>query len=179
MEVRFLNPDDADEWLRLRIEALRGDPEAFSASLEEYESLNIEEVQRRLWSSADAFVSGAFDHDALQGVAGFFRDKGLKTRHKGNVWYVYVTPKMRGMGVGRELMNQLLQRAATVAGVEQVLLSVARTQETAIRLYRSLGFEPYGCEPRSLKIEDRFIDEEYMILQLRRYPGVEPTKKAP
>lgn len=125
MEIRFLNPDDAGEWLRLRIEALRGDPEAFSASLEEYESLTIEEVKRRLWSSADAFVTGAFDNGRLQGVAGFFRDKGTKTRHKGHIWGVYVTPNVRGMGVGRKLVNRLLERAAAVAGVEGAALGLS------------------------------------------------------
>ena len=61
MEIRFLTPDDAGEWLRLRLEALERDPQAFSASLDEYRSLTIDEVKRRLWSSEDAFVVGAFD----------------------------------------------------------------------------------------------------------------------
>ena len=51
MEIRFLTPDDRDQWLRLRIEALEGDPQAFSASLEEYRWLNLDEVKRRLWST--------------------------------------------------------------------------------------------------------------------------------
>lgn len=76
-------------------------------------------------------------------------------------------------------MDRLLERAAVVAGLEQVLLSVARTQEAAIRLYRSLGFEPYGCEPRALKVGNRFIDEEHMILQLGQGYQSEPDKKAP
>jgi ribosomal protein S18 acetylase RimI-like enzyme len=52
-----------------------------------------------------------------------------------------------------------------VEGVEQVLLSVAATQEAAIRLYRSVGFESFGREPRALRIGEQFVDEEYMILQ--------------
>ena len=48
MEIRYLTTDDAGEWLRLRLDALQGDPEAFSASLEEYQSLSLEEVRKRL-----------------------------------------------------------------------------------------------------------------------------------
>ncbi len=82
MEIRTLTVDDAGEWLRLRLEALKGDPEAFGASFEEYQSLSLEDVKKRLWSSHDAFVMGAFEDDRLAGMAGFYRDRGLKTRHR-------------------------------------------------------------------------------------------------
>ena len=165
MEIRYLNTDDASQWLRLRLEALKGDPEAFSASLEEYQSLSVEEVKRRLWSSADAFVVGAAEDGTLVGMAGFYREQGLKTRHKGHVWGVYVTPPARGKNVGRALMEKLLERAWKVKGVEQILISVTSTQTAAIKLYRALGFERFGLEPAALKVRDRFIDEEYMVMR--------------
>jgi len=165
MEIRFLTPDDAGEWLRLRIEALEGDPEAFSSSLDEYRSLSHEEVKRRLWSSEDAFVVGAFEENRLGGMAGFFRDKGLKTRHKGHVWGVYVTPEARGNKIGRRMMEKLLKRGLAIEGVEQILISVSTTQTAAVNLYRSLGFKPFGREPRALKVGGKLIDEEYMVLE--------------
>ena len=168
MEIRFLTPDDAGEWLRLRVEALEGDPRAFSASLDEYRSLGIEEVKRRLWSNQDAFVVGAFEENQLLGVAGFFRDKGPKTRHKGRVWGVYVTRQARGKKLGRKIMEHVLQRGLAIEGVEQILLSVSTTQEAALNLYRSLGFKPFGCEPRALKVDGTFVDEEYMVLEIHK-----------
>jgi hypothetical protein len=61
MEIRFLTADDAGEWLRLRLEASQGDPEAFSASTEEYQSLSLDEVRKRLGlGREDTFVAGAF-----------------------------------------------------------------------------------------------------------------------
>jgi len=165
MEIRLLNADDAGEWLRLRVEALKHDPEAFSASLEEYESLSLEEVKRQLWSSTDAFVVGATEGGRLIGMAGFYREQGAKSRHKGRVWGVYVSTAARGIGVGRGMMQQLLERAAKITGVEQILLSVTSTQTAAVKLYDSLGFKPFGLEPRALKVGGRFIDEEYMGMQ--------------
>lgn len=164
MEIRFLTRDDAAEWLRLRLEALEGDPEAFSASLEEYQSLNLDDVKRRLWSSEDAFVVGAFDESRLLGMAGFFREKGPKTCHKGRIWGVYVTRQAQGNKLGRQMMERLIERGWATAGVEQILLSVATTQAAAMKLYRSLGFAPFGREPRALRVGDTFIDEEYMVL---------------
>jgi len=167
MEIRFLNPDDASDWLRLRLEALQGDPEAFSASWEEYAELDLEEVKKRLgFEREDTFVAGAFDDGLLVGVAGFYREQGLKSRHKGHVWGVYVTPSHRGKGLARQIMQVLIDRAAKIRGVEQVLLSVTTAQKNAGRLYRSLSFEAFGCEPRALKIGERYIDEEYMMLRL-------------
>jgi len=174
MEIRFLTTKDAGEWLRLRLEALQGDSQAFGASFEEYESLSLNEVCRRLWSGADAFVVGAFEEGRLCGVAGFYRDQELKGRHKGHVWGVYVTPARRGAGIARQVMVKLLQQAAVTEGIEQVLLSVAVPQIAAVELYRSLGFESFGREPRALKIDGRFIDEEYFIL---RFDQARPSSK--
>jgi ribosomal protein S18 acetylase RimI-like enzyme len=166
MEIQFLTHDHAGEWLRLRIEALERDPEAFSASLEEYRALSLEEVKRRLWSNSGAFVVGTFEDRRLIGMAGFYREQGTKSSHKGRVWGVYLTPHARGVGVSKKMMRTLLDRARAIKGMDQVLLSVAVTQIPAIRLYRSLGFELYGTEPRALRIADRYIDEHYMLLRL-------------
>jgi len=168
VEIRLLHADDAAGWLRLRLEALQRDPEAFSASLEEYQSLSLEEVKRRLWSSADAFVVGALDQSELVGMAGFYREQNPKTRHKGRVWGVYVSASSRGQGIGRKIMHNLLERAATIAEIDQVLLSVTSTQHAALALYQSLGFEAFGTEPRALCVKGRFIDEHYMTLRLIR-----------
>lgn len=168
MELRYLTAEDAGEWLRLRLEALQRDPEAFSASFEEYEPLSLEEVRKRLgFGAKDAFVVGAFEEARLLGCAGFYRDKGLKSRHKGHVWGVYVTPEKRGFGTGKRIMGMLLERAGSLDGIQQILLSVTATQAAAIRLYRSVGFTSFGREPQALMIGDRFIDEEYMFLRVR------------
>ena len=59
-----------------------------------------------------------------------------------------------------------LVTAAGKAGVEQLTLSVAVTQAAARHLYSSVGFEVIGREPRALKIGDRYVDEDLMLLRL-------------
>ena len=174
MEIRFLTGDDASEYWRLRLESLEGDPEAFSASALEHRSLSLEEVRKRLgFEGSDQFVVGAVHEGRLIGTAGFYREKNLKTRHKGRIWGVYVTPASRGAGVGKRMLQKALEHAAELEGVEQVLLSVAATQTAAIRLYCALEFEIFGCEPRALRIGDRFIDEQYLVLRLKKDGAVE------
>src|SRR5579862_7884202 len=70
----------------------------------------------------------------------------------------------RGSGVGKWMMKMLLERGGTLQGIQQILLCVTTTQTAAVGLYRSLGFASFGREPRALKVGERFIDEEYMVL---------------
>jgi RimJ/RimL family protein N-acetyltransferase len=172
IEIRFLTAADGDAYWRIRLEALRAEPQAFGASAEEHRNLKLVEIEKRLTSDpGNSFVVGAFLGERLVGTAGFFRYAGLKERHKGRVWGVYVSPEVRGKGTAREMFRVLLQRAAGIEGIEQIALSVATTQVAAASLYRSLGFESYGCERRALKIGDRYIDEENMVLFVNRPAG--------
>jgi ribosomal protein S18 acetylase RimI-like enzyme len=170
MEFRFLTANDASEWWRLRLEALKGDPEAFSSSTEDHLTLSMKDVESRLGAGmSDSFVAGAFDAGHLAGMAGFVREKGLKTRHKGRIWGVYVTPEKRGQALGRKLLQMVLERGSALDGIEMVLISVAATQTAAASLYRSLGFEMFGCEPRALLVGGKYIDEQYMVLRLEHF----------
>jgi len=169
VEIRFLTADDADAYWKIRLEALERDPGAFSASAEDHRTLSVNDVKARLSSNPDSnFVVGAFVGRRLVGTAGLYREPGLKTRHKGRVWGVYLAAEMRGKGIGRSMLQALLERAAKIAGLEQIVLSVTTTQVSAIAMYRSLGFESWGHEVRALKIGDRYIDENYMVLRLKR-----------
>jgi ribosomal protein S18 acetylase RimI-like enzyme len=168
MEIRLLTDNDTRAYWDLRLEALEQDPEAFSAAAEDHRRLSLEEISPRLKTDAGKFVMAAFDTGRMVGTAGFYREKGRKTEHKGYIWGVYVTRELRGKGVGRNLLQAVLERARGIAGVEQIALSVATTQPAARKLYCSLGFEPFGIEPKALKIAGRYIDEEHMMLVLHR-----------
>lgn len=54
-----------------------------------------------------------------------------------------VAEEFRGRGIGRRLLNDMIDRAA-IAGMDAAFLEVRPTNTTAIRLYRSLGFEQVG-----------------------------------
>jgi ribosomal protein S18 acetylase RimI-like enzyme len=166
MELRLLTPDDAEAWWHMRIEALRNDPASFADSAEEHLTTTVESVRERLAASDPLhnFVIGAFEDKKLTATAGFYRYGHLKERHKGHIWGVYVRPESRGKGVARALMQEIISRARSIEGLEQILL-VASAHLPAKNLYETLGFETYGVEPLSLKIGTEYVDDVLMILR--------------
>jgi hypothetical protein len=63
-------------------------------------------------------------------------------------------------------LNLSIARAGKIEGVEQIVLAVATTQESAIALYQSLGFRSFGMERRALKIGERYVDFQHMVLEV-------------
>jgi RimJ/RimL family protein N-acetyltransferase len=163
MEIRRLNQADAQIFWDFRLNALQSEPNAFGESVEEHRLTTVAGLAQRLKSNAaDNFVLGAFDGSALVGTVGFYRLSQMKQRHKGWIWGVFVAPEYRSRGLARALLIRLLEMTTKIPELHCVLLKVATTQRAARRLYLGLGFRSFGTEPRSLKVEENYIDEEHM-----------------
>ncbi len=166
MLVRKLSENDLDALWTMRLRALTDNPEAFGSTYEETLARGKEVFRQRLAQGDDIFFLGAFD-EALIGMVGFFREEGIKNRHKGYVVSMFVLPEKRGLGAGKALMQALIAQAKQIPGLEQLRLAVVTTQRAAALLYRSLGFEVYGTTPRALKMGEQYWDEDLMVLHLR------------
>ena len=162
LEVRRLCGADAAAFQALRLEALAGHPSAFAAAYDEEASLPLAEVARRL---DRGLVFGAFANGALAGTAGLAIPAREKKRHKGDLWGVYVREGARGQGLGRQLVEAVIGHAR--GRVEQLYATVTTGNQAAHELYRGLGFQTYGREPRGLKVGDACFDQELLVLLLR------------
>ena len=157
--VRRLTADDAEDFLALRLEGLSRHPVAFGADSAGVIALGMEEWRRRL---TDNPVFGGFRDDRLVAAAGMYRESPVKKRHKGVLWGVYVTEAARGLGVGRAVVEAAVAEARQQ--VAQLMTSVSVGNQAALDLYLSLGFQPWGVQPRALKIGERYVDEIELLL---------------
>ncbi|AOH56397.1 GNAT family N-acetyltransferase [Peribacillus muralis] len=167
MNIRILQECDAQLYQKVRLQALKLNPEAFGSTYEREAGFSLETVKERVKPTGDKYMVGAFDDgESLVGMVTFVRESNLKTRHKGNVFGMYIAPGNRGQGLGKSLMKELIRRAQECDGLEQLNLTVVSTNVSAKKLYKSLGFEVYVTERHALKYKGHYYDEDLMALMI-------------
>ena len=162
IETRRLLPADAALYRDIRLEALLLSTEAFGSAYETESLHPVGWFAERL--AHGAAIIGAFRGGELAGIVGFIAAQGPKQQHKGMLVGMYVRQQARRAGVGRLLVDAVLELAAQ--SVELVQLAVVKGNEPAARLYRSMGFVEYGLEQHALKIDGRYYDDILMAKDL-------------
>lgn len=168
MQIRALEPSDAERYREIRLNALRGSPEAFLTTYEMEREKPLEETRQQLQSSEGRFVLGVWADRELAGIVAFVRESHPKLRHKGNVYAMYVAPHWRGRGIGKALIAELVRRAQAIDGLEKLNLSVVSDNAAAKSLYESAGFRTYGTEPKAMKSQGGYLDEDLMTLEWQK-----------
>ena len=143
MNLRPLTPDDAEAYVALRRAMLLDAPHAFLSSPEDDRGSKVEEVRERLASEGDDVTYGVFAQE-LCGAVGLHRERHEKAAHKVLVWGMYVAPKRRQEGLGRQLLEAVVAHARGLDGVSQLCLSVSEAAPEARRLYEAVGFHVWG-----------------------------------
>lgn len=90
----------------------------------------------------------------------------------GEVKRMYVRPEARNKGLGRALLNQLLEEARRI-GYKRVRLDSARFMTAAHQLYRTTGFQEIEAYEGS-EIPQEF--QQHWIFMERELPA-DPTKR--
>lgn len=169
--VRRLTPSDASAYRALRLRAFHDHPEAFTSSYEEEAGKPLAYTEQRLDTTSSAWYWGAFVPDPrsvarlLVGSVGLDREQRTKNRHKAVVIGMYVAPEQARRGLGRALLDTLLDEARTT-DLELLVLTVTRGNRGAEQLYLDAGFASYGIEPGAIKLGKRHFDKNHMFLQL-------------
>jgi ribosomal protein S18 acetylase RimI-like enzyme len=161
IDLRRLGPEDVSAYREIRLEALADSPHAFTSTLESEQAQPLDRFATRL---ADDFVLGAFSGPYLVGVAGFYIQPRPKHRHKGMLWGMYVRPDHRTAGIGRKLVEAIIEHVRQ--HVELLQLVVVADNMPARRLYTNLGFIEYGIERHATKYHGQYHDDVLMALPL-------------
>jgi GNAT superfamily N-acetyltransferase len=159
--IGALPPERWREYRRLRLEALRSNPDAFGSTYAETERYPDDYWPRRL-ADPDIIFRFAERGGRLVGIAGALCDANPAT-----IVSVYVTRAERGTGLGARLLTTVLEAVAARPGFDAVRLWVSETQPAAIALYRNLGFHPIDREIAAVVAADGVYDELIMEKRLK------------
>ena len=165
-EAVRLDERHAEQYQRLRGEALRDEPLSFGASPETDFSASLDAVRDQLRGDA-TMILGAFEGDELAGCVGLLRSRHAKARHKLQLWGMYVLPRWRRRGIGLALLGEAIEQARAMRDVEWIELGVTSRSAAARALYAKAGFEEWGCERDALRHDGESVDEYRMALRLR------------
>lgn len=101
----------------------------------------------------------------IVGMAGFDGvGTACKVRHRAD-FGIAIAREYRGLGLGRAMTGACIA-CARVAGYTQLELSVVAENEGAIALYRAMGFQEYGRDPRGFRSRSGYQTLAYMRLAL-------------
>jgi RimJ/RimL family protein N-acetyltransferase len=168
LTVRELEAHDLDAYKALRDHALVHHEEAFTSDAATEAKRNAQSYAARLGSDeAGGFTLGAFRGDALVGAVTLERDPRIKVRHVGHVIGTMVHASEIGRGVGRALMDALIERASADEELQSLTLTVTAGNAAAERLYARVGFTTFGTQPRAIRIGDRYFTKQHMVLNLK------------
>ena len=160
--VRPFRTDEADALREIRYEALADLPMAFAQHLDAAKAKGGEDFGAGL---AEGSIWGAWNGDVCVAMAGLERYAGSNVEHRATVWGVYVSPRARGTGAGRAVIQALIDYGVAL-GVEIFELSVGDFNTGARKLYESLGFVEIGFLRNATKIAPDYTHEVQMALHV-------------
>ncbi len=114
---------------------------------------------------SNSTIFGVDHKDRIIGLAALIQESGIKLAHKAVLSSVFIEPEFQSQGIATALLRAVI--AYSQAQVEQVLLTVAADNQSAIKLYQKMGFEVYGVDKKALKNNNEYTDELLMKLFLR------------
>ena len=122
----------------------------FQKSVEEYEAFIATTQQEQ-----NSIILLATLQDEIIGIASITSSQKDRTKHVGTLGIV-ISERLTGQGLGRALMEQLIEWAASNGVTNKVSLVTREDNVLAIELYEKLGFEREG-----LIKKDSFIHGVY------------------
>jgi len=170
MIITRLTSKDYDPFYSLRLASLEECPEEFATDAQSWRNAPRETINKLLMNSEerpDMPIFGAWNGDALVGLAGLNRDVRPSVMHKSTLWGLYVTPDQRKQGVGQALLEETIKAARETPDLRLIRAVVTVTSQEALSLLERMDFKRYGHEPEAKRWNDTFYDQVYLWLPLQ------------
>ena len=166
-QIRKLASHDLNELFSLRLEALQNSPTSFLFTYEEESSFGPSLFESLLNpENLNSAIFGSYINNELVGMVAVHKKNLSRIIHKSHIWGTYVKPAYRNRSIGKSLMQAAIAYAKNEMKCSMVCLSVITTNQSALKLYQSLGFKVWGKEESALIINGQPYDEYYAALQI-------------
>jgi len=152
--IRPMKTTDADAYIQLMYDIIASTPDALLTK-EEFES-NLENLSEWIeayettptWALFVAEIQGT-----LVGYIDFQNILQRRAQHIGD-FGMGVRTACQNIGIGRQLLQHLLQWAKSIPILEKINLNVLAHNTHAIQLYHKMGFKLIGRSEGEVKMED-------------------------
>ncbi len=104
----------------------------------------------------------------IAGYLTFKSDKKPRLRHQGE-FGVTVARDFWGLGIGKKLIQCLIQWARACASIRKINLIARSDNVRAIEMYKKRGFALEGTITRDLRVADTYHDSVLMGLKINRF----------
>lgn len=110
------------------------------------------------------FIS--LDSNQIVSIGNLSASKRERTKHV-SVLGISVLKSHWNMGIGKQMMNTLIDFAKQAPDTKAVHLEVRSDNRIAIHLYESVGFKKNSTIPEMMFIQDNYYDIDLMILSVK------------
>ena len=145
------------DYKKLRLDALRNEPQAFGSSYEEEVKLTKTEWTKRIDNALFAVIN-----DKPVGMIVYFFNTKQKTSHIAHIFGFYVAKQHRRLGIGSKLFETAISTIKRNRHIRKIQLMVNPRQIAAIKIYEIQGFVKTGLLKRELMVKCKFHDELVM-----------------
>ncbi len=166
--IKKLSLKDINQYKKIRLELLENEPNSFGSSfIEEAKFEELMWVNRLVKNHVTTF--GCFEKEVLIGVIVAVMNPRKKLKHVATLNSMYVKENYRKKGIAKSLIETATDYL-NKEGVEIIKLSVVTENLKAYNLYKSLGFEVYGEDKKSIKVGNTYINQYLMAknIQIKR-----------
>lgn len=156
ISFKKVSPDDWQKFRDIRLKGLQTDPQAFGGTFES-ESQESEEYWKERFSNPERCFYAAENGNIFVATA------GSKKIAEDNwmIIAVYTLPEFRGKNISKGLIDRIIEEAKKT-GASKVSLMVNPQQESAVNLYKKMGFEIIKIEKDQKMGDGKVYDEFYM-----------------
>lgn len=169
VEIVKLQPQQWESYKDLRLRALKEEPQAFSSTYEDsvkYPDSFWQERLKQAYVGNSQWLLFAKQADNLVGMAGAYV---ADEEDAAEVVGVYVAREVRGQGISKKLVVDLINKIKQDKSIKKLLIGVNPEQVAAMGLYQGLGFKIIG-EDKMIMGNGKQYDNYEMVLILS--PGL-------